>query len=452
MRRRLLLSNLSLALIVLLLLEVPLGVFFADRERKQLSADVERDAYVLGSLYEESLEGTVAVDLSAALAYQARTGARVVIVNDQGISVVDTELDPPRDFSTRAEIQQALGGQRAVGTRFSRTLDTDLLYVAVPISSGGVVHGASRLTLPTSAVDARIRRFWLSLAAVGIIVLLVATLLAVSLASTVVRPVRDLTDAADRLAAGDLGARIDTEDAPPELERLAGSFNEMARRLDQLVASQRSFIADASHQLRTPLTALRLQLENAEAETSDAATRSDLAASISETDRLADIVNQLLSLARSEGRRVELEPVDVVATVLDRAELWRVTAEERSVDLIHETPKSSSALCAPGALEQILDNLLDNAIGVTPPEGTVRISVESRPTQTVIRVTDQGPGMDDHSKERAFERFWRGDGDRPGTGLGLPIVRALAEQSGGTVDLEDGPGGGLAAVVSFPAS
>ncbi len=460
MNRRLLASNLSLALVVLLLLAVPLGVFFADRERKQLEGGVERDATVLGSLHEDVLEGTAALEpprgatfgSASAQDYAERTGARVVIVDVNGISIVDTDNTEPRDFSTRPEIQEALGGNRSIGSRRSETLGTDLLFVAIPVASGGEVHGAVRLTLPTSAVDERVQRFWLSLLAAGAVVLGVAALLSYSMASTVVRPVVDLTDAADRLAAGDLSARIDTRDAPAELERLAVSFNAMAARIEELLASQRNFIADASHQLRTPLTALRLQLENAEAETTDDSTRADLVASINETDRLVDIVNQLLSLARSEGRRVEPAPLDVVATVADRVDLWQMTAEESGVELTREANGPLRAMGAPGSLEQILDNLLDNAISLTPAGGSVRVKTERVGDQAIVRVIDEGPGLSEDAKPRAFERFWRGDQVRLGTGLGLPIVRALAEQSGGTVAITDAPGGGLTVVITLAAA
>ena len=254
------------------------------------------------------------------------------------------------------------------------------------------------------------------------------------------------------MAAGDLSARIDTRDAPAELERLAVSFNAMAARIEELLASQRNFVADASHQLRTPLTALRLQLENAEVETTDDSTRVDLVASIHETDRLVDIVNQLLSLARSEGRRVDPAPLDVVGTVADRVDLWRMTAEEADVELTQEANGPLHAMSAPGALEQMLDNLLDNAISLTPAGGSVRVKTERVGDHALVQVIDQGPGLSEDAKRRAFERFWRGDRVRPGTGLGLPIVKALAEQSGGTVALADAPGGGLKVVITLAAA
>jgi signal transduction histidine kinase len=449
--RRLLLSHLAITLLVLLVLELPLGLFFADRERERLASAVERDATVLASIYEDALETGTPIDVRAAREYAAATGARVVVVDADAISLIDTEAPVPRDFSTRPEIASALDGFRSVGTRASETLAEDLLYVAVPSASGGVVHGAVRLTLPTSEVDRRIQRFWMSLVAVGAVVLLAVTAISWTISRSVVRPVRALTDAAERLAAGDLRARIDVGDAPRELAQLAGSFNGMADRLESLLGAQQAFVADASHQLRTPLTSLRLQLENAEAETADDRTRQDLRTAIGEVDRMTELVGQLLALARAEGRRVPSVPIDVTALAAERLELWEAVAGERGVGLILDAPGATPAAAAPGTVEQILDNLLDNAVGHAPPGSAVRIEVRVDGTGTVLRVVDHGTGMDAADKARAFERFWRGAADRAGTGLGLPIVRTLAEQSGGTASLEDTPGGGLTVVVRFPA-
>ncbi|MCU0273955.1 MAG: ATP-binding protein [Acidimicrobiales bacterium] len=451
MHRRLLLSHLAITLLVLLVLELPLGLFFADRERERLASAVERDATVLASIYEDALETGTPIDVRAAREYAAATGARVVVVDADAISLIDTEAPVPRDFSTRPEIASALDGFRSVGTRASETLAEDLLYVAVPSASGGVVHGAVRLTLPTSEVDRRIQRFWMSLVAVGAVVLLAVTAISWTISRSVVRPVRALTDAAERLAAGDLRARIDVGDAPRELAQLAGSFNGMADRLESLLGAQQAFVADASHQLRTPLTSLRLQLENAEAETADDRTRQDLRTAIGEVDRMTELVGQLLALARAEGRRVPSVPIDVTALAAERLELWEAVAGERGVGLILDAPGATPAAAAPGTVEQILDNLLDNAVGHAPPGSAVRIEVRVDGTGTVLRVVDHGTGMDAADKARAFERFWRGAADRAGTGLGLPIVRTLAEQSGGTASLEDTPGGGLTVVVRFPA-
>jgi signal transduction histidine kinase len=447
MHRRLLFAHLAVTVLVLLMLEVPLGLFFAERERQRLTADVERDATVLASLYEDVLERRQPLDVRAANTYAERTGARVVVVDADGIARIDTEAAVPRDFSTRPEIAAALAGQRAEGSRPSATLDTDLLYVAVPSASGGKVHGAVRLTIPTSEVDGRIRRFWLSLAAVGGVVLLAVSLVSRTLSRSVVRPVTDLTTAAERIATGDLSVRIDVRDAPNELVELAGSFNTMADRLEVLLGAQRSFVADASHQLRTPLTALRLRLENAEADSLDASTQADLRLAIVEVERMADLVSQLLDLARAEGRRVTAAAVEFRAIAAERLDLWQSVASDRNIELVLDPGDELVALATPGSVEQILDNLLDNAIRASPAGGQVRVGATATDTLAELRVTDQGPGLDDTAKQRAFDRFWRGSSDRSGTGLGLAIVRTLAEQSGGTAALVDAPSGGLTATV-----
>lgn len=150
MTRRLLLSYLSITVFVLLLLEVPLAAFYAQRERDRLEANAEHDANVLASFYEDALEQDLPPQPQPAADYGAGTGARVVVVDTAGISVVDTERSPGRDFSTRPEIAIALTGERTTGTRRSDTLDTDLLYVAVPVASSGIVHGAGRSPLLAS--------------------------------------------------------------------------------------------------------------------------------------------------------------------------------------------------------------------------------------------------------------------------------------------------------------
>jgi signal transduction histidine kinase len=451
--RRLLLGYLGLTLFVLVALEVPLGVQNARTERRDLVAKVAHDATVIASDAEDAVQSQsraqVAGVAQVAYDYAQRTGARVVIVDRQGYALVDTSarVAGTESFATRPEIRAALRGDYPSGVRRSATLNTELLYVAVPIASGGRVHGAVRITYPLSTVNARIRRYWLLLAAIGATVLAAAGLVGVALARFVVRPLRGLEQAAAAVGGGRLDARAPEDSGPPEVRSLAAVFNDTVAKLEQLVHSQSEFVADASHELRTPLTALRLRLENLEhAEGDDA--RRDLDAALREVDRLSQTVDGLLALARADAGATPSGQLDVGALVRERIGNWGRLADERGVSLVVEANGSASARAAPTRLAQVLDNLVANALHHAPARTTVAVSVRPADAWIELRVTDAGRGLTPEQRARAFDRFWRGPDAAPGgSGLGLAIVRRLVEADDGEVSLEDAAGGGLEAVV-----
>ena len=451
MTRRLLVGYLAVTVIVLLLLEVPLAVFYSQRERERFTTAVERDASVLATLYEDSLEKHQPPDAAPAEQYAGRTGARVVVVDNDGIAEVDTAEPVPRDFSTRPEIITALSGSRAIGTRSSATLSTDLLFVAIPVASGGTVHGAVRVTLDTNDVDRQIHRFWLALAAVAAVILAAMTLVGLAIARSMTRPIRRLQGVATRFAAGDLSIDEQPLDGPAELQALARTMSTMATRLSELLTAQRVFVADASHQLRTPLTALRLRLENLQAR-ADGADVDEIEAAIDETVRLGALVNDLLQLARADQSHV-VENTDLAAVTSGRVAMWSVVADANDVRLeLSGVDQPAVVAAVPGALEQILDNVLDNAINASRPGSQVTVVVERGAAEHTLTISDQGPGLSDSDKVRAVQRFWRGSAGGPGTGLGLAIASALATASGGDVTLGDAPGHGLAVRLSLPAA
>ena len=209
-------------------------------------------------------------------------------------------------------------------------------------------------------------------------------------------------------------------------------------------------MADASHQLRSPLTALRLRIENLQHD-SASATADDLEGALAEVDRLTRLVNGLLALARAERRAHERTIQDVGALVLERADAWRAAAAERDVALDADAPRGLDAELAPDALEQVLDNLVANALAVAPSGSRVTLAAARDGDTISLTVTDAGPGMAAEDRARAFDRFWRGREERPGSGLGLAIVKSLVEADEGSVRLEQGPEGGLRAVVVLPA-
>jgi signal transduction histidine kinase len=455
MARRLLLTYLTITALTLAVVVIPLGRVFADREQGQLTSGIERDAQAVASLVEDDLEAGATPAIDALLSDYRRTGGRIVVVDDRGRSVADSDRPAaaPRDFSTRPEVASALDGQRATGSRGSETLGTDLLFVAVPVASGGTVHGAVRITYPTSEVDARIRSTWLRLGALSLVVLALVAGVGLVFAQGVSRPVRRLRQASARLASGDLSASVEVDDGPPELRALATTFNTTAQQLAQLIESQRRFVADASHQLRTPLTALRLRLETLTPDLDEAA-RPKLEAAIAETHRLGRLVESLLALARTDAVAAEPVPIALDDVVAERLGAWAPVAAEQDVGLAGSCPAGLWVRAVPGAVEQILDNLISNALDAVPDGAQVRIRVDVAADVVHLHVIDQGPGMDPDARLLAFERFWRPHGDgaqeRGGFGLGLAIVAQLAWRSGGTARLEDGPDGrGLDVVVTL---
>ena len=471
MQRRLLLSYLTITVLVLLLLEIPLGVSYARAERRRIATGVQHDALALAFRAEDRLEANDVPALRAiAVEGRRRVGGRVVIVDKHGTAVADSDPTrgavPDRSLSSRAEIRGALAGREVTGSGNSDSLGGDVLYVAEPItiSSGGdagtppisTIGGVIRVTYPLSFIDARIRDNWLLLGGIAVAVLVIVFVVSLSLARSVTRPVRELETVADQLGRGDLSARASVPGHPPELRVLAQSFNRTASRLEQLVHSQQAFIADASHQLRTPLAALRLRLENVQHEA--AASRDvaidDLDGALSEVARLSRMVDGLLELARAERQAPAPEDVDVGDVVGHRVAAWSAFAAERGVRIDVSIEGRCIARATPGRLEQALDNLLNNALDVAPPHTDVSLSAHDDGRWVIVDVADAGPGMSEAAIARAFDRFWRETGQARdgGSGLGLAIVQQLVKSDAGTVSLARSMTGGLLVTVRLPTA
>lgn len=451
MSRRILFGFLGVVAVVLAALEIPLGVQNARTERRDVLAKVERDAAALASLSQTALTRPSRAQAKslAAIAYRYRrdVGGRVVVVNRRGVALIDTNPigEGVESFRSRPEIAAALRGRVATGTRRSRTLGTDLLYVAVPVASAGRVAGAVRITYPSSEIDERIQRYWLILAAIAGVVLAVTTVVGVWVASFIIRPLRRVEGAAAAVGRGDLTARAPEHDGPDEVRSLAAVFNDTVTRVSALLQSQRQFVEDASHQLRTPLTALRLRLENLERDVREGG-RGDLEGAVHEVDRLGTLVESLLGLARSGASAAPAERVDLNALVRERLEAWSALAEERGVRLAEDLDGTLAAHAAEERVRQVLDNLLENAVEASGVDGNVTVLTRMDGPWLELRIRDDGPGLPEEQRRRAFDRFWRGR-QGEGSGLGLAIARSLVEADGGEVELAEAPGGGLDAIV-----
>jgi signal transduction histidine kinase len=448
MTRRLLVSYLTVTLLVLVGLGVSLEVVYTARERERVEADTAHDANVLATLYEDALEGEAELEARPAEEYRARTGSTVVVVGRDGISRVDTDDETGRDLSASPGIDVALTGETATGRVDAPADGAGRLFVAVPVASGGRVLGAVRIDLDTDQLDARIRRSRYLLVGLAAAVLALVALIGWAIARSVTRPIRQLNAAAARYAAGDLTVDPGPTGGPPEIRTLGDTMSTMARRLDELVRTQRRFVADASHQLRTPLTSLRLRLENLQSRL-PAGPAGEVDVAIDETTRLAALVTSLLQLTSADERR-QHGSADLAALTRARVDTWSVLAESTGVQLVADVaPGLGPVRAEASGVEQILDNLLENALNASPPGTTVTVRVRLEDGRTELLVSDEGPGLTDEEKQLAPQRFWRASEASEGSGLGLAIVESLAAACGATLTLADAPGTGLAVTVGF---
>ena len=332
------------------------------------------------------------------------------------------------------------------------------VIVALPVAGQGAlantVTGTVLLARSTKPLDNEIVALWAILGSVAAAGLIAAALVAFGLARWVSRPLKGLDAVARTLADGDLASRAKVGSGPPELRRLGTTFNTMAGRLEALVHGNRAVIADVSHQLRTPLAALRLRLDLLAADTaqSDPATGHELAGALEELARLSRLVDGLLAVARAENVVPVPTTVDVAEVARERVVAWHPVADDRGITLeaVSRPRPSVLAWMGEGHLEQVLDNLIANALDALHAGCHVTVTTTATTAGAQITVTDDGPGMSAEDRERAFLRFSTSNPN--GTGLGLAIVHRLVTSNGGTARLAETPGGGLTVILDFPGA
>ena len=382
-----------------------------------------------------------------------QVGGRVIVVDADGILLADSE--GPEEIGTsfatagRPEIRSALAGTPHSQILDSADLGHDIIATAVPIQEEGEIVGSVRITKNVQQVNDNVRNVTLGLIAIGVAGLAAGLLLAFGLAGSVSRPLTRLAKSAKDLGEGDLSARAGDIRGPREVEELGRSFDEMAQRVERSVQAQREFVANASHQLRTPLTAMKLQIEGAITDAEDDEVRERLLAADREVDRLAEIVDRLLVMAREieEGTSARVDVEDAARRAVDR---WTERAAQRRSSL-EVRGEGGTARADATDLDQIFDNLIDNATSYAP--GEVTVETERSDGRVVVAVRDRGNGIPPEEVARVTERFYRGrEAPAGGSGLGLAIARQLAEKWGGTLTVESTPGEGTRVEVALQPS
>ncbi|MBA2295929.1 MAG: HAMP domain-containing protein [Actinobacteria bacterium] len=447
LRLKLLAAFAYVLVLVLVALEIPLVLSLSSRVDNEVRSRAASQAQVVAAAASARLGERG--QLQRVVDQTGRDiGARVVVVDRRGRLLADSAGSQLRDesYASRPEIAAALAGRPGQGTRQSETLGTELLYTAVPILEEGRTVGAVRVTQSNAAVGDRVRRNVLVVVGVGLAALVLGLALAWVLAGSLARPLRALARTARRVEEGELDARADVCGAS-EQQEVALAFNDMTERLGQVLEAQREFVGNASHQLRTPLTGLRLRLEAAGLKSDDPAVQKELELAEAEVERLTRLLNALLTLARDGERPTLRAPVSLRSASEDAYERWLPRAAASGHVLALEGAGDALVRAGEEDVAITLDNLIENAL-VYAPSGT-RVTV-AWDEDGRLAVLDEGPGVPADEQRHVFERFRRGRTDRPGTGLGLAIVETLVRRWGGSASIRSRDEGGARAEVVLP--
>jgi signal transduction histidine kinase len=361
-------------------------------------------------------------------------------------AVIDASPGLEKPLLTGREVAQA--GQRAL---LIQRKESTRLY-AIPIDRGNdiVVVGAS-----LSQHESALETLGAALLLGGPLALLLASIAGYVLAAAALRPVESMRQRAATISSGDVGARLPLPDSVDELYRLGSTLNEMLARLEQGLERERAFVADATHELRSPLTVLKTELEVALLENGNRdadALRVAVSSAVQETDRVIALAEDLLVLASAEQGSLALHRVRVgAAEIIDPvAERYAETANRAGRALVTHVDEQASVFGDPTRLEQALSNLVENALRYG--QGTIDVHTRLADDRLELHVVDEGNGFAPAFLPAAFERFSRGDSSRPrgGSGLGLAIVQAIAHAHRGRAHVANRPEGGADAWITLP--
>ncbi|MFI2205907.1 ATP-binding protein [Streptomyces sp. NPDC020192] len=462
MRARLLPLLFVLMAAVLLALGVPLAVSVAAAQQQRVVVDRIDDTARFAALAQFVTDGpsgsrrTSTDERLEALrseldSYYGVYGIRAGVFYRNGSAMANAPDDwfVPQRGEVREAFDEALLSRRSHDPRQVWPWQRSRVIVASPVIRDGDVVAVVVTDSPTGQMRSGTLHSWLLIGAGESAAMLLAVGAALRLTGWVLRPVRVLDATTHDIATGRLKSRVAAAGGPPELRRLARSFNEMADNVEDVLEQQRAFVADASHQLRNPLSALLLRIELLALELPEG--NEEIASVRTEGKRLAQVLDDLLDLALAEHAEADLSLTDVGALAEERVAAWAPAADAKGVRLTGDCPPTT-AWADPITLSSALDAVIDNAVKFTPADGTVTVTVAADGATSTIVVTDTGPGLTDEELARVGDRFWRSGRHQniKGSGLGLSITRALLEAGGGSIEYDHHDGGGLRVTVAVP--
>ena len=470
MRARLLLLLILLFAGVLLALGFPLAMSMAATEQQRMVIDRIDDTTRFASLAQfvtsvppddDDLESGSPIPeederlstLSGELArYHDLYGIRAGVFYRDGqvMAASPGGWEAATDGAGAQAFSEALAGRRSQDPAQVWPWQDRRIAVASPVVRDGDVVAVVLTDSPTEELRSRILRGWLPLFAGEALAMLLAVGAAFQLTWWVLRPVRVLDKATHDIATDQFASRVVASEGPPELRRLARSFNEMADHVEDILEQQRAFVADASHQLRNPLAALMLRIELLGLELPPGS--EEFASVQAEGKRLARVLDDLLGLALAEHSPADTRLTDVAQLAAERVAAWRPLAQQRGVELSMAGNTAVTAWSDPIALSSALDAVVDNALKFTPRGESVTVSVTPAGSHVTIEIADHGPGLAEDELERVGDRFWRSGRHQniAGSGLGLSITRALLAAGKATIAFSPNKPRGLKAIISLP--
>lgn len=442
--------------IPIMLLFVVLGAAYvssvARSEQQQLFLDRLSDASYLVITARQSLTaddpGLIQDDLDR---YRDVYGIGAAVLNQAGEVWATNGLD----VTTIDERFDALAGRRGELTERLLPWRLDDVVVAEPVFEGEDRVGAVITSSSTDRVAQHVWRHWLYLGLGAVLAVAVSVLVAYGLARWVVRPVRMVDSAIAEIRSGHMGARIPASSGPPELRQVVAQFNSMAQKVEQLMHKQQEFVSNASHELRNPLNALLLRVEDLAL--SMPAERAEHAQEIehvqSEGRRMTRILDALLMLARDEDMAAGSEPVEVRSLVARRVDGWQPIASDKTVAARLDGAAEVWSHIDEIVLESAFDAVMDNAVKFAPPGSEVDVSVTADGDHATVTVRDRGPGLSADEITKVTDRFWRSPSHSTvrGSGLGLAIAAELLDSCGGRLHVAPADGGGLMVGLQVPS-
>lgn len=457
MRRRLLLVLLAFAVLAVAGFAVPLLDSTAATRTREFVLSRTEDLSRFATLAQEATSGGNRTRL--AMEVRAHTevfGDGVVVVDAHRRVIVENGLRAA-DPRVSAAIDAALRNQPAPRPVTLRPWSSGDVLLARPVGTGIRVTGAVVLSSSVRPAVEDITTSWLLILAGALAAFAVCVVVVLALARWLLRPVHELADGVHAVAEGRERTHVDITAGPAELRGLAEEFNQMSDALAESAQRQRRLVADASHQLRNPMAALRLRIDTL------AARDATYGPMVTELERLESLLDGMLALASADAKatdlaadRTEEDSCDAVAVLAERTEAWHDAGVAAGVTLTgpEPVPVGVQAGCAESELAQVVDVVLDNAVKYAGAGATVRWSCVDENGRVLVTIEDDGPGVPAGELDRLTERFWRSGRhrDAPGSGLGLAIADRLVTARGGGFTVHNGSFGGLAVRIELPGA